>query len=182
MSHVRSEFNFKELFEKLEEIESTGISGSGISMSPVLGSRHSEIIRQINLLIPKILDYENFIDSIPQGKTINELMAMDDERKAGYLNESIRQYIALNYNFFSVMNIKSLEYLEILNYYKIFAKEDNGNTKKELTTFFEHLFHFLVRYVSNDLNQINSAKFKCRNLYTLNVVKKFKWLLQSSKK
>ena len=94
MSHVRSEFNFKELFEKLEEIESTGISG--ISMSPVLNSRHSEIIRQINLLIPKILDYENFIDSIPQGKTIDELMAMDDERKAGYLNESIRQYIALS--------------------------------------------------------------------------------------
>ena len=82
-------------------------------------------------------------------------------------NVDIRQYIALNYNFFSVMNIKSLEYLEILNYYKIFAKEDNGNTKKELTTFFEHLFHFLVRYVSNDLNQINSAKFKCRNLYSL---------------
>ena len=94
MSHVRSEFNFKELFEKLEEIESTGISG--ISMSPVLNSRHSEIIRQINLLIPKILDYENFIDSIPQGKTIDELMSMDDERKAGYLNESIRQYIALS--------------------------------------------------------------------------------------
>ena len=94
MSHVRSEFNFKELFEKLEEIESTGISG--ISMSPVLNSRHSEIIRQINLLIPKILDYENFIDSIPQGKTIDELIAMDDERKAGYLNEAIRQYIALS--------------------------------------------------------------------------------------
>ena len=71
MSHVRSEFNFKELFEKLEEIESTGISGSGISMSPVISSRHSEIIRQINLLIPKILDYENFIDSIPQGRTID---------------------------------------------------------------------------------------------------------------
>ena len=99
MSHVRSEFNFKELFEKLEEIESTGISGSdisGISMSPVLSSRHSEIIHQINLLIPKILDYENFIDSIPQGKTIDELMAMDDERKAGYLNEAIRQFIALS--------------------------------------------------------------------------------------
>ena len=96
MSHVRSEFNFKELFEKLEEIESTGISGSGISTSPVLSSRHSEIIRQINLLIPKILDYENFIDSIPQGKTIDELMAMDDERKAGYLNEAIRQFIALS--------------------------------------------------------------------------------------
>lgn len=96
MSHVRSEFNFKELFEKLEEIESTGIAGSGISMSPVLSSRHSEVIRQINRLIPKILDYENFIDSIPQGKTIDELIAMDDERKAGYLNESIRQYIALS--------------------------------------------------------------------------------------
>lgn len=96
MSHVRSEFNFKELFEKLEEIENTGISGSGISMSPVLSSRHSDAIRQINLLIPKILDYENFIDSLPQGKTIDELMAMDDERKAGYLNEVIRQYIALS--------------------------------------------------------------------------------------
>lgn len=96
MSHVRSEFNFKELFEKLEEIESTGISGSGISMSPVLKSRHSEIIRRINLLIPKILDYESFIDSIPQGKSIDELVVMDDERKAGYLNEVIRQYITLS--------------------------------------------------------------------------------------
>ena len=96
MSHVRSEFNFKELFEKLEDIEATGLSGSGISTSPVLGSWHSNVIRQINILIPKILDYESFIDSIPQGKTIEELMVMDDERKAGYLNEVIRQYISLS--------------------------------------------------------------------------------------
>ena len=97
MSHVRSEFNFKELFEKLEDIEATGLSGSGISTSPVLGSWHSNVIRQINLLIPKILDYESFIDSIPQGKTIDELMVMDDERKAGYLSEQkARQYSSLN--------------------------------------------------------------------------------------
>ncbi len=96
MSHVRSEFNFKELFAKLEDIEATGISGSGISTSPLLRSKHSEIIQKINLLIPKILDYESFIDSIPHGKTIDELSAMDDERKAGYLNEVIRQYITLS--------------------------------------------------------------------------------------
>lgn len=96
MSHVRSEFNFKELFERLEEIESTGLSGSCISMSPVLRNKHSDLIYQISILIPKIVDYESYIDSIPHGKTIDELSNMNDERKAGYLNEVIRQYISLS--------------------------------------------------------------------------------------
>ncbi len=97
MSYMRSEFNFKELFQRLSEIESSGISGTVIlNVSPVLKQEHSKIIRTICNLIPDILGYEEFVNSLPQGKEINELEEMNEERKAGYLNEVIRQYVAFS--------------------------------------------------------------------------------------
>ena len=97
MSHMRSEFNFKELFQRLSEIESSGISGTVmLNISPVLKQEHSKIIRTICNLIPDILGYEEFVSSLPQGKEIDELREMDEERKAGYLNEVIRQYVAFS--------------------------------------------------------------------------------------
>lgn len=97
MSHMRSEFNFKELFQRLIEIESSGISGTAIlNISPVMRQEHTKIIHTICALIPDILGYQNFVSSLPQGKEIDELESMDDERKAAYLNEIIRQYTAFS--------------------------------------------------------------------------------------
>lgn len=107
-------------------------------------------------------------------------------------NTDIRQYISTNFHFFNVIEYKSVEYYEFFEFIvnnnimntdtnKIpIIKQRQNELIKEYNIFLQNLFEFISKYVGNDLNILNEAKYTCKHLVFL-CYKIAKYLRQKEK-